>query len=159
MKAISKEHIWKLMHGVQLFVIVRQEHMHCYLKQKLKTHKSLIQFVLEMDVFFFSKTFQLILQREMFSPFIQKIEIVRSDVFSLDLDALRNYKLVALNVEIKVFNKGLGWSMKIKRKEGQMYLTGEYDSILFSKLELESFHYLVFHPSPPRCIILYAVPI
>lgn len=70
------------------------------------------------------------------------IDILQPDVpLLLSPDVFDKYKLLAKNVENKVFNKVLGWSMPITRK-GHLYLTWEYALMLFSKLELKRFHYI-----------------
>lgn len=72
---------------------------------------------------------------------------------------LEKYKVVDENFENKAFNKKLGWSMPITRKERILYLTWEYASTLFYKSELKriAYHFYILHQ--PSFIITFAEPI
>lgn len=79
------------------------------------------------------------------------LDIVQPDVpMLLGLDVLDKEKLIVDNVENAVYSKKFKWSIPVTRKEGHLFLTWKFASILFTKPELRKLHLHFFHPSQDK---------
>ena len=70
------------------------------------------------------------------------IDIVQANVpFLFGLDLLDGEKLVADNVRNQVISRRHNWTIPITRKEGHLYVVWNFSSILFTKTELQRYHF------------------
>lgn len=74
------------------------------------------------------------------------IDIILPDISLLiGLDILDKHHLVTENFENRLTRKNYACKMHITRKEGHLFLTWNFATLLFTKAELFKFHLRVFH--------------
>ena len=79
------------------------------------------------------------------------IDVVQEDVpMLIGLDILDREKLVADNVSNVLSSKRFGWELPITRKDGHLFLTWDYSTVLYTKSELKKLHYHFFHPTSQK---------
>lgn len=79
------------------------------------------------------------------------LEVVEANVpIILGLDLLDKEELYIYNIDNVIVHKYQGWTIPLQRKRGHLYITWNYQEVLYTKRELQKLHFHFFHPTAKK---------